>query len=571
MFDIGVGPHTFSFQLGRETETRYLGAGSLQQAMQAEELQPRTMVSDDFNGDGMGDLVIGYENSGAGVLGMRHGNLQAISPTDPSVFQAITQGRYPSPFLPEVKLYSLPEAPDFLQFGDFNSDGYADVMAAARGGQRMYLLAGDGRGDLGDPQAIEVPGSLTEMQAATEQLGTFTQLALGLFAPGGARLAVYNKTEDLEGNPESHPMAGEVTSLAFDQLDRDGITDLAASTSSEVVVIHGRSIQPIASANSGAKSPWESTTAKSVFIERQNVPFAIRGLATGGFTFDRNHQREIALLSDEGTVYLLARGTPDTRPFTKAEKETIGKVRRSFAQDKIDMETLTAEINKLIRPNHAAGWNVAQTIKGTSAYTGTGKTVFQRSNASSQPLDELLIGDGINNSVQVVRNELDAAKLKIESTRQSSDSKEVSVAGAPIAAVSMRLSVGVQPGKVVLGSKKVEPTVVILAPHTFTVNSTADLPDDNATAANAVCHTSANTCTLRAAIMQSNHSGGENTIMVPDGTYTLTLGPPDDEFNTGGAIEQSGDLDIFSWDQFDGSPILNSVSITGGTRDGCII
>ncbi|MDQ3472276.1 MAG: VCBS repeat-containing protein, partial [Acidobacteriota bacterium] len=569
-FDIGQGPKTYAFHLGRETSTRYLGAGLLQQAMQAGELQPRTMVSDDFNGDGMGDLVIGYENQGAGVLGMRHGNLQAISPTDPNVFKAITEGRYPSPFLSEVTLYSLPEAPDFLQFGDFNSDGYADVMAAARGGQKIYLLAGDGRGNLGAPKAIEVPGLLTEMQAATQQLGTFTQLAVGLSAPGGARLATYSKVEDLDGGPESHAMAGEVTSIAFDQLDGDGLEDLAAATSNEVVIVHGRGLQPIESADTDAKSPWETATAAAGLIERENVPFTIIELATGDFTFDRNHQREIALLSDDGTVHLLARGTPDTRPFTRAEKKTIGDLRRAFARDKIDMETLTAEINKSIRPNRAAGWKVAQTMKGTSAYTGTGKTVFQRSNASSG-LDELLVGDGINNSVKIVRNELDAAKLKRQATQQYGDAKEVSVDGAPIAAVSTRLSVGVKAGRVLLGAKQIEPTIVILAPHSYTVNSTADLPDSVPTAANGVCQASNGLCTLRAAVMQSNHSGGENTIMVPDGTYTLILGPPDDEANTGGATEQSGDLDIFDWSLFDGSPILNSVSIVGGTRDGCII
>jgi CSLREA domain-containing protein len=565
-FDIGQGPKTYSFQLGRETATQYNGSSSLQQAFEAGQVQPRTMISDDFNGDGMGDLVIGYQKGGAGVLGMRQGNLQAISPTDPNVFQGITEGRYPSPFLPEVTLYSLPEAPDFLQFGDFNSDGYPDVMTAARGAQKLYLLAGDGRGNLGEPQTIEIQGLVTEMRAGTEQVGTFTQLALGLSVPGGAQLAVYNNKEDLAGEPESFPMAGEVNGLAFDQLDGDGIADLAATTSNEVVVVHGRSLEP--TPTSDVESLGARDT-KPAFVERQNVSFAIRGLATGDFSFDRNHQREIALLAEDGTVHLLARGTPDTRPFSRAEKKAIGDLRRSLAREKINEETLMAEINKMIRPNGAAGWKVAQTMKGSSAYTGTGKTVFQRLNASNG-LDELIVGDGINNSIKTLRNELDEAKLQIQ-TQQSSDLKETSVEGSPIAAVSMRLSIGAKPGTVLLGAKEIEPTIVIFVAHNFTVNSTADLPDSVPTAANGVCQASNGLCTLRAAIMQSNHSGGENTITVPDGTYTLTLGPPDDEANTGGALEQSGDLDIFSWNLFDGSPVLNSVSIVGGTRDGCII
>src|SRR6185503_19998018 len=202
---------------------------------------------------------------------------------------------------------------------------------------------------------------------------------------------------------------------------------------------------------------------------------------------------------------------------------------------------------------------------------------FQRSDASSS-LDELLIGDGINNSLQVVRNELDTATLMGDKAQQSIASIEISDAGAPVAAVTMRLGVGVKPGTVVLGSKEMAPVVEILTPDAnFNVNSTADLPDNNV--ANGVCQASNGLCTLRAAIMQSNHTGGSNTIMVPDNTYTLTLGPPDDEVNSGGAIEQSGDLDIFSWDLFEGGmpplppppPILSAVSITGGTQAGCII
>ena len=57
---------------------------------------------------------------------------------------------------------------------------------------------------------------------------------------------------------------------------------------------------------------------------------------------------------------------------------------------------------------------------------------------------------------------------------------------------------------------------------TFTVNSTDDLPDTNP--ASGTCHTAANTCTLRAAVMQANRSSGAGaTIILPPGVYTLTI------------------------------------------------
>ena len=389
-FDIGLGPHAFNVQLGRDTQSRYLGAPELQQAIQSAQLQPRSMVTNDFNGDAMGDLVIGYANGGTGALSMRQGNPQAISPTDPSVFRGITEGRYPAPFLPEAKLYAIPEAADFLQFGDFNSDGYADVITAARGSQRMYLLAGDGRGSLANAQAIEMPGLLTAMQAAPQQLGTFTKLAVGLALPTGTAVGLYSDVEALSNGPESYSTPAEVRSLLFDRLDDDEIPDLAVATSNQIMVIHGRNDQPVPVSKEGSLVP-RFVSQKPVVIESQRVPFTITGLSSGNFVFDRNHQQELAVLSSDGTIYLSAHGNPDKRLFTETEKKTIVDLRRSLALNKIDMETFTVEMNKLARANTTAGWNVSETITGKApAYTGAAQPLFQKSN-SSGTFDELIV------------------------------------------------------------------------------------------------------------------------------------------------------------------------------------
>lgn len=55
----------------------------------------------------------------------------------------------------------------------------------------------------------------------------------------------------------------------------------------------------------------------------------------------------------------------------------------------------------------------------------------------------------------------------------------------------------------------------------FTVNTTADLIDDNV--GDGLCHTSANKCSLRAALMQANHltSAGLIVVSLPAGTFLL--------------------------------------------------
>jgi CSLREA domain-containing protein len=73
---------------------------------------------------------------------------------------------------------------------------------------------------------------------------------------------------------------------------------------------------------------------------------------------------------------------------------------------------------------------------------------------------------------------------------------------------------------------------------TYLVNTLTDQVDDNTT--DGLCHTIANTCSLRAAIMQANHlsTNGRVEINVPAGIYRLTIAP------SGANGEASGDLNL---------------------------
>lgn len=73
---------------------------------------------------------------------------------------------------------------------------------------------------------------------------------------------------------------------------------------------------------------------------------------------------------------------------------------------------------------------------------------------------------------------------------------------------------------------------------TFIVNSTLDAVD--AVPGNGICATAGGACTLRAAVQEANGLPGADVILLPAGTYLLTIG---------GAGEQAGatgDLDITS-------------------------
>ena len=72
---------------------------------------------------------------------------------------------------------------------------------------------------------------------------------------------------------------------------------------------------------------------------------------------------------------------------------------------------------------------------------------------------------------------------------------------------------------------------------TFTVDDTGDLVDDNLT--DGICHTSAGTCTLRAAIQEANVTTEADAIdLQVEATYILSIA------GTGEGLAASGDLDI---------------------------
>ena len=96
---------------------------------------------------------------------------------------------------------------------------------------------------------------------------------------------------------------------------------------------------------------------------------------------------------------------------------------------------------------------------------------------------------------------------------------------------------------------------------TFIVDSVLDLPDDLTIPG--VCHTSANNCTLRAAVMQANRAG-VGTIVLPAGIYRLTIP------RSGDGGEENGDLDLTT--PAVGSPLVNVLGAGAATTviDACV-
>ncbi|MCI0399666.1 MAG: hypothetical protein L0332_25360 [Chloroflexi bacterium] len=95
---------------------------------------------------------------------------------------------------------------------------------------------------------------------------------------------------------------------------------------------------------------------------------------------------------------------------------------------------------------------------------------------------------------------------------------------------------------------------------TFTVNSPADAAD--ALPGDSLCETAAgnNTCTLRAAVQETNALAGTDTILLPAGSYTLTISGSGEDAAATGDLDITGALTITGAGQ-------NETTVNGGALD----
>ncbi len=94
----------------------------------------------------------------------------------------------------------------------------------------------------------------------------------------------------------------------------------------------------------------------------------------------------------------------------------------------------------------------------------------------------------------------------------------------------------------VLGLVLVAGGVGDAAASTFTVDTTSDVADPKP--GDGTCGSGAGTCSLRAAVQESNRSSFANTIELPPGTYTLSIGGPDEAWAETGDLDMVGDVTI---------------------------
>jgi len=384
-------------QEGHALRAEYRGEQSVVNAMQSGQAKARTLASADLDGDATPDLLAGYAYGGTGIVTIQRGNPEAFAPKDESVYQRMHDGYNPNSLLPIGETFQVPVAVDFLQAGDFNNDSRKDVLVAAQGGD-LFLLAGDGSGNLSAPTQVALPGVVTALAAGEFRAPDGrTDLAVGVDGPAGPQVLIYDGANGVSAEPMILGLSARATSLQFGEMDGFPFMGLAIATGSEIEIVHG----------------WGRKTSVSLEsrVEKIDTGMNVRGLASGFFMWSREGSKQLAALGDDGTIRIFGRGQLNTQPLSEEELTARGR-RRLQAKNRtpVDAEMLTGW-----QPAQAETWTksrelVTGKVVGADATT---RNLLQGADISFSDTDDLMVLGG--NKLDVIR-QVDIAKNAPAST-----------------------------------------------------------------------------------------------------------------------------------------------------------
>jgi CSLREA domain-containing protein len=437
-------------------------------------VRPTALATADFDEDGMPDLVSGYAGSAGGFLSIHRGNEGFLWPYKKPLARA--------PFWPEARVFDLPEPPDLLGAGDFDADGHADVIAAARGGRTLYWLRGDGRGGVHERHERGLPGSVTALAVGEiNRADGLMDIVVGITGPEGPRVLIFEGPSGaLRHEPEEISLPEEATALALGPLDEHDESDLAIAAGHHLLVVHGR-------------DRYSPSERRALRVDQQVLPFQIVALALGDFRAEGEHDMEIAVLGEDGALRVLARD-----PLLQTHGMSASW-------------TMIAD-----HPIEGFSTNISSRSSGRSL-------LLVRARVSSAPTDDVLVLDPESRRAHVLTS---VASVATSTQEFGEDSFSLSVRalplaeGAIVAVLPMRLNADALTDLVVLREGAAEPEgLITIASLTFTVNTTNDVDDGSCN----IIH-----CSLREAILAANSNPGPDLIHfnIPgSGPHTILIFP----------------------------------------------
>jgi hypothetical protein len=416
---------------GRNLLTPYAGDERLRQTLERNQAEPRSLTSADFDEDGVNDLVCGYAGPEGGILTLHRGNVDAIHPNAPEAQQRRDAGEYTdAPFLSPGFVFGVPEAADFINAGDFDADGHWDVVAAARGGDQLFLLSGDGKAGLSSPIIINLPGRVTALAVGeVNRKDGLEDLVVGITGAMGSQALVFEGPEGaLRSKPEILALPAEAGSLALGQLEGDGSFDLVAATGREILIFEGRDRKL-------SLDRKEQAAVRQAEVQRRYMPFIISSLTVGNFS--GRLTSEVAMMAEDGGVFLL-------------RKEEMGQ--------------------------RLEEWGLEEASSGKKKESGD----LISARVSGFPSDDLVAIDRAGRKLHIIaraesRKSIEGLSVRSDRDELRTEMASLDAEGEPVTALAMRLNDDALSDLVILRAGQTAPIMAPSAPASIiTVNSNLD-------------------------------------------------------------------------------------------------
>lgn len=507
------------------------------------------LTSGDFDGDGTSDLIVAETN---GSLSFYRGNVDSIYPNSPEATARKARGEFNADaFYPAVRSFPVPVSPNYLEAGDFNADGFQDILAARKNDSALYLLPGDGAGNLADAVRIPVDGVITAVKVGEiGQLDGLTDAAVAAIGKTGPQLLVFEHPEGaFKHPPEMIKLKRAGENLAIGNLDTDHFADIAVAEGNNLTILRGR----------GQVFPWDSVGDYDIrrpapIVETRTMPFQIAAIVTGYFTDKRGES--LAMLSTSGSIEVLDSPPANKKqiagpenlknmetglPVSRAEKrlseyksftetfvpnDNLRKIKevRDTKDPQLTPEQQTALLSgdtnlepeanqraignflKAVSPKETAPiskWNLQTIVSADTRLASAANSVVPSNlikvRVSDSGRDELAFIDTDANQIHLM--------IRENPRRQPAETPgsivSLDTTGAPTAILPMRLNVDALSDLVVLRADSGVPSIVMTAPTAvFTVTTAADEDDGDCSSP----------CSLREAIGAANTAPGTNTI-----------------------------------------------------------
>jgi hypothetical protein len=454
---------------GHELLTAYEGPNELVRALARDEARPLSLISADFDEDGMPDLVAGYAGANGGIITINRGNVDSVYPNTQAGRRRKSEGTFSDvPFLSPARIFEATVPPDFIEAGDFDGDGHKDLVIGSRGENSVYLMPGDGGGGFKSPVAMVLPGKVTAMASGdVNRADGLVDLVVAVGEIQSPELLVFEGL--LTSKPEAFDLPSEATAITIGYLSDATEADIAVAAGQELLIVHGRDRKLFLDEKESADVPEAQIT-------RRTFSSKLTSLAIGDFIGDLT--LDLGVASEDGTVQVVSeRQTQDstTQPGNKHFDLAI--------------ETLASNLG-----------------------VSRGKLIAAR--LSSLSHETLMMTDQNAHTLNVWMDDAERRQRNDVTLSAVPGEREkpvtLDVDDGPVAVLPMRLNIDGISDLVVLRSGHVSPLVIQSQPtQTFTVFSAADSGPG----------------TLRAAITSANGSPGSViAFSLPgSGVPTITL------------------------------------------------